>query len=194
LIPVWNDKEYWNKRYQLEQKDRPQFDWYEDFNAFKEILLKYISKSDFVLEVGCGNSEVAERLYIEGFKNILSTDFSEVVIEQMSKRMQEKKLDLKFEIMDVREMKLESNSVDIVLDKATSDAIFQDGSEKNRPDFEKMAREVTRVLKDNGKWIIFTRKIPLNWFSNFPYQNIVHEMKENNGTNIYFVYVLLKKT
>ena len=48
-------------------------------------LLKKMYEKE-ILIIGCGNSKVGECLYIDGYKNITSIDFSNVIIEEMNKK------------------------------------------------------------------------------------------------------------
>lgn len=43
------------------------------------------NKDSHILNIGCGNSELADRLYDYGYHFITSNDISEAVIEQMNK-------------------------------------------------------------------------------------------------------------
>jgi hypothetical protein len=89
--PKYFSQEYWESRYSVFSKE---MDWYcdfkklcNDFNIGKIILEKYpnLKKTKF-LELGCGNSTLAHDLYVAGFKNITSIDFSHVVIDKMKKK------------------------------------------------------------------------------------------------------------
>ncbi len=51
--------------------------------------------------VGCGNSKLSEQMYDDGYKNILSIDISEVVIEKMRDgAFIKNKKGLRYEVMD----------------------------------------------------------------------------------------------
>lgn len=43
------------------------------------------NKTKKILHVGCGNSELQDKLYEDGYHNIINIDISSVVIEQMNK-------------------------------------------------------------------------------------------------------------
>ena len=77
-----------------------------------------------ILNLGCGNSLLAEELYDKGFKNVYNIDISPVVIEQMSLRNSIKRPELKWEVMDVRNMSYLSNFFDLIIDKSTIDALL----------------------------------------------------------------------
>ena len=48
-----------------------------------------------ILNLGCGNSILAEDMYDHGFTNICNMDISTVVIQQMQERNAEKRPELK---------------------------------------------------------------------------------------------------
>ena len=68
--------DYWNERYTNEEE----YDWLGDYNVFKELIHRNVSKSERILMVGCGNSQLSEQMFKDGYKNIVSTDISEVCI------------------------------------------------------------------------------------------------------------------
>lgn len=46
----------------------------------------YDDKEAEILIIGCGNSEISEKLYEDGYHYITNVDYSSVVIEQMRER------------------------------------------------------------------------------------------------------------
>ena len=50
---------YWNKRYK--QQEGITFDWLESYDSLKHFLLR--TKPTLVLNLGCGNSTLAEEIY-----------------------------------------------------------------------------------------------------------------------------------
>ena len=57
-----------------------------------------------ILNLGCGNSILAEELYDNGFKKVYNNDISAEVIQQMKERNAEKRPELEWDVMDVRDM------------------------------------------------------------------------------------------
>eukprot|EP01114_Cavostelium_apophysatum_P005884 TRINITY_DN17058_c0_g1_i1.p1 TRINITY_DN17058_c0_g1~~TRINITY_DN17058_c0_g1_i1.p1 ORF type:complete len:237 (-),score=44.58 TRINITY_DN17058_c0_g1_i1:13-690(-) len=195
IAPVWNQQEYWDKRYEAEREQRPTFDWYESYEHFSSVLRQHIVRENRILEVGCGTSDLAESLFEDGFTSIVSTDYSPVCVDMMKEKVKKKGIDLPFLVADVRKMQFKDAEFDVVLDKATSDAIYVNGrEEQNRVDSDKMAEEVIRVLGPDGKWIVLTRKIPLAWFETHALQlTSKHEKKEESTDNSYYIYVFVKR-
>mmetsp|Transcript_6473 Transcript_6473/g.4592 ORF Transcript_6473/g.4592 Transcript_6473/m.4592 type:complete len:104 (+) Transcript_6473:208-519(+) len=81
------------------------------------------SKNDKVLVLGCGNAEFSADMYDDGFSNITNIDYSTVCIEQMS-QINKSRVHMKYEVMDVRDLKFDDNSFDIAIDKSTIDALL----------------------------------------------------------------------
>ena len=113
-----------------------------------------ISQHLKVLNLGCGTSLLAEELFeTDGFLDILNIDLSPFCIRQMRQRAVKQKLPetIVFKQMDCRLIKLPSDSVNLVIDKATLDSLLCG----NRA-FKKTAQmldEVQRVLKIGGMYL-----------------------------------------
>jgi len=81
-MPNYGDPTYWDQRYQ--EQAGTTFDWLEDYPNLKPIFDEYFkdSKNDIkILNLGCGNSELSEEMYDDGYLNIVNIDISPVVIE-----------------------------------------------------------------------------------------------------------------
>lgn len=87
-MPQYGDPEYWEERYKTSEGKT--FDWLEDYDSLKDIFLKSLKENSKILMLGCGNSELSEKMYINGYKNIINIDISKVVIDQMQKRNEDK--------------------------------------------------------------------------------------------------------
>ena len=55
-----------------------------------------MSYTSTILNIGCGNSKLAEEMYEDGYTSITSVDISDIVIEQMQEYYREKVPALKF--------------------------------------------------------------------------------------------------
>ena len=67
-------------------------------------------------------------MHADGFLDITSVDYSATVIEKMQEKCRHF-AGLKWLVMDVRDLKLDSHSFDVVIEKATLDALL--ASEKD---------------------------------------------------------------
>jgi EEF1A lysine methyltransferase 4 len=136
-------------------RDTEPFDWYEKYRGSDiQILLRKRlkkDKSDVILNIGCGNSRLAEDLTEDGFEKyvfvssrliyIISTiththkkktfinsvtniDISSVVIEQMTEKYKSWMPKLRWYTMNTSELRFEDAIFDVCLDKATLDSII----------------------------------------------------------------------
>ncbi len=157
-MPNYGNPEYWEARY----KDiNSTFDWLEDYKTLKDIIdnLSIPKETGKIINLGCGNSEFSENMYDDGYLNIYNIDISKNVINIMKKR-NEKREKMIFEVMDVRDLKLENNSIDLAIDKSTIDALLC--GENSFINVAKMIKEVQRVLKVGGYYMIISYGSPEN--------------------------------
>ena len=160
------EEDYWNKFF----KNRKEFEWYAEYNHLKDVFNKYIKFNDSLLIIGCGNSSLSAELYDYGFKNNISVDISEVVVQQMNQKYNSKdeRKGLEFKCMDVFDLKFDKNSFSVVIDKGTLDAIASDNKSL---DVNKMFEQMDSVLKPFGRYLCVSlleshilKKI-IDWFS-----------------------------
>jgi ubiquinone/menaquinone biosynthesis C-methylase UbiE len=156
-MPNYGDKSYWEERYK--SSENTTFDWLENYSTLKDIIssLKINKETGQVLNLGCGNSEFAENMYGDGYKNIKNIDISHNVIKSMSERNKGME-GLTYEVMDVRELKYDDNSFDLAVDKSTIDALLC--GEDAFINVAKMIKEVQRVLKVGGYYMIVSYGSP----------------------------------
>ncbi|XP_047070448.1 EEF1A lysine methyltransferase 4-like isoform X1 [Lolium rigidum] len=142
---------YWDERY---RKEAGPFDWYQKYPALAPLLRLYVRPHQRLLLVGCGNSVFGENMVDDGYQDVVNIDISSVVIEQMKKKYHDKP-QLKYTKMDVKNMSdFESGSFDAVIDKGTLDSLMC--GQNSQEHAMKMLREVNRILKDNGIYIMIT--------------------------------------
>lgn len=72
---------------------------------------------------GCGNSALSYELFLGGFPNVTSVDYSPVVVAAMQVRYAHVP-SLRWETMDVRALDFPGGSFDVVLEKGTLDALL----------------------------------------------------------------------
>ena len=142
-----------------------------------------MKKSDIILNIGCSNSKLSEDLSEEGFEDITNIDFSNKIINIMEQMYKEKYLKMKFQVMDVLDMKeFQNGSFNTVLDKDTLDCILC--GDNSVPNAAKMMSEVFLVLTAEKHYIIITygdpEKKDSNFHSIFPQAN-----NENNNKKKY---------
>ena len=76
-------REYWDTRYA--QTPTP-YDWLLNYTALRPIFHRYVTPSDKVLNVGCGNSLLPQEMAEDGFAGVTCVDLCRVVIQQCLER------------------------------------------------------------------------------------------------------------
>ena len=77
-----------------------------------------------VLNVGCGNSILPEEMYdVDGYREIHSMDISQNCITNMISRNEERRPELKFQVMDCTSLEYDSGYFDVIIDKSTIDCL-----------------------------------------------------------------------
>lgn len=121
-MPNYGDPKYWDKRYK--NNEGYMFDWLEDYHSLKPLVKDLVSDPDSkILILGCGNANFSEDLYDDGYPHIYNIDISSVVIEQMTERNKHR-THMKYEVMDVCDIKYPDAYFDIAIDKSTIDALL----------------------------------------------------------------------
>ncbi|CAG2110094.1 unnamed protein product [Medioppia subpectinata] len=166
LIPKdnhsYNSVDYWDKRYSSVGQgcdgETREYDWLVGWTDIRHIVEKCVPKSAQILMLGCGNSLLSEQMFIDGYHNIHNIDYSAPVIKQMSTHCQYCSR-MKWSVMDCLDMKFEDNSFDVVLEKATIDALLTKEtnpwhvSQESRDLLTQIMSEMSRVLKLEGQFI-----------------------------------------
>ncbi|XP_063796059.1 eEF1A lysine and N-terminal methyltransferase isoform X2 [Pseudophryne corroboree] len=106
-----------------------------------------------VLVVGCGNSELSERLYDAGCQNLTNIDVSEVVIRQMNERNANRRSNMTYQLMDATQTTFPDSHFQVVLDKGTLDAILTDTEVDTLETARKLFVEIGRVLQVGGRYL-----------------------------------------
>ncbi|CEG35158.1 methyltransferase-like protein 13 isoform x1 [Plasmopara halstedii] len=158
-------QEYWDHFFQ--KRGEKAFEWYGDYNSLRSALqfvlnlpdkappslLRRLKAKLRVLVVGCGNSALSADLAADGFSNLCSVDFSELVINEMRRKHPL----LQWQVMDMTDMRtLEDASFDLVMDKGALDALMAENTAEIKQDANKMLREVRRVLAPGGHYCCVT--------------------------------------
>lgn len=113
--------EYWNERYKTETH----FEWFGDYAKYRQVIRENVKESDRVLVLGCGNSRMSEEMYLDNYEHIVNIDYSAVIVEAMRLRCQSMS-QMSWMVMDIYDLKFETNSFECVLEKGTIDALLVD--------------------------------------------------------------------
>ncbi|XP_059778041.1 EEF1A lysine methyltransferase 4 isoform X2 [Balaenoptera ricei] len=118
----YREVQYWDQRYRG-AADSPPYEWFGDFSSFRDLLEPELRPEDRILVLGCGNSALSYELFLGGFPDVTSVDYSSVVVAAMRDRYAHVPK-LRWETMDVRALGFPSGSFDVVLEKGTLDALL----------------------------------------------------------------------
>jgi len=154
----FGDMAYWDDRYAKATKDH--YDWYGTWNlgqlTIRQHVLPFMPVStEHILQIGCGNSRLAEELLDDGYSNIVNVDISQKVVDKMADRFSGRQ-GLKFLQMDATSMSFENNSFDVVFEKGTLDAMYTGSPDLVR----RTVLEVLRVLRSGGLFVSLSFGIP----------------------------------
>ncbi|KAM7351156.1 eEF1A lysine and N-terminal methyltransferase homolog [Cochliomyia hominivorax] len=143
--------DYWNAFFK--KRGEKAFEWYGEYVELCEQIHKYIKYNDKILMLGCGNSKLSMDMYDMGFKDIVNIDISAVAIKKMQELNKTSRADMKFIQMDATHMSFDNEQYSVALDKGTLDALFVDDTEDVKETVEKYFKEITRVLKNGGRYL-----------------------------------------
>ncbi|KAM3865946.1 EEF1A lysine methyltransferase 4 [Diretmus argenteus] len=191
----YKDVDYWDERYKTEQS----FDWLGRFSNFQHLLDPHIKKDDSILVLGCGNSAMSGDMYNAGYRSITNIDYSSVCIDTMSARHRDCP-GMSWHQMDVRQLAFPDASFDVVLEKATLDALMVNEkspwnvSNQTACLIHQTLKEISRVLKPGGRFVSVTFDQPLfrkRLYARCEYNwSVQHH--SYGGCFHFFVYVLTK--
>eukprot|EP01041_Mallomonas_annulata_P000997 gene997-1961_t len=117
-------KSYWDERF----SDEESFEWLLPYSDLKNFIDPIFTKNmKRALVIGCGNSSFSADLYDSGvFEGIVNIDYSDTVIEKMKALHEIDRPRMTWITMDMLHLEFDSSSFDIVIDKATMDALMVD--------------------------------------------------------------------
>lgn len=195
----YGTKSYWDQRYSQESVE-DSFDWFKSYSDLADIIHELIpDKSSKILMLGCGNSKLSEDMWEDGYHNIVNTDYSKTVIEQMRRR-HEVRPEMEWHEMDVRELKFDDSSFDVAIDKGTMDAMMTSKDVWEPPpqvidDCTKEVDETLRVLrKPSGLFIYLTFGQPHFRRRFLTRPGTTLEIKELGEAFHYYLYILRTRT
>lgn len=150
----WED--YYNKT-----SGEDKFDWYGSWDSpvvfegstgvLGDVLRPRLTLESRILMLGCGNSDLSEKMYLAGYQNIVNVDISSHVLDLLRARLQQAMPKMSWAQMNVNDLAFGDGEFDVVLDKGTLDAV-----EANKPLTQAASSEVHRVLKPGGQLLSVT--------------------------------------
>ncbi|KAI9010125.1 S-adenosyl-L-methionine-dependent methyltransferase [Hyaloraphidium curvatum] len=154
-MPSYAERSYWEERFESENE----FEWLMGTaelakKVFPLLRLSPMEDGFTVLNAGCGTSRFpADFAALYPAARVVSVDFSETVVRKMSDRYRD--LDrLEFRVDDLLKLDtVEPESVDLVFDKSSFDALACTGSREVLANYQ---RSLARVVKPGGQWALIS--------------------------------------
>merc|ERR1712139_111123 len=115
----------------------------------------YLKQDAKILMLGCGNSDMSEKMYKDGFEQIVNIDISEQLLQNLRQKQEAAMPKMQWLYMSASNMTFDSGSFDITVDKGTLDAM-----EQNRDLVLGSVRESHRILRPGGLFISVTFNTP----------------------------------
>lgn len=151
---------YWDDRFKAEEE----YDWLVTFSDIQEYIIPLMPglRDCKILVVGCGNSTFSADLYDYGYTNITNIDFSKVCIDNMRMKHENVRPSMTWLFMDMTELTFDDGEFDVVIDKASMDALMVDEGDVWDPEqstidtIDKTCLGIKRVLKPTGMFIEIT--------------------------------------
>jgi ubiquinone/menaquinone biosynthesis C-methylase UbiE len=180
----YGNQAYWDKRYS--NANEASYDWFFPYKQMKQSIYQAVfpdlspndtpseqdKQAKSVLIVGCGNSELSVDMHNDGFTNVLSTDYSIVLLEHMKSKYP----DLLWQYEDVRNLSLGSNEYDLIIDKGTLDSILCGTNSVENA--SKMLGHLYRVLKPGGVFLEYTYGTPTTRFPHLRTEALKWDVQE----------------
>jgi len=117
----------------------------KEIQIILETLATFNKKSIKILEIGCGNGVLLNELYKNNYTSVTGIDF----LEEFVKLSKSRNLPYNIEVGDVRSLKFDSDSYDVVIaERVIINLLDQEHQNK-------AFSEVRRVLKKQGHFIMF---------------------------------------
>ncbi|EDO44209.1 predicted protein [Nematostella vectensis] len=157
----YKDKEYWNNRFAKEDT----FEWCKSYKEFRHLLRGHVRTCDRILILGCGNSGLSEDMYNEGYTDITNIDYSPIVIENMKRKCHAMR-GMEWKVMDITKLDFPPNSFDVVIEKATLDALLVAEKDPWNPSVEALKTmecvlsKVSEILEPAGHFMSMTFSQP----------------------------------
>jgi len=183
----------------VDVRDPVPFEWYQHYETLKPYLNERVSFDSQLLQIGCGNSLLAEEMVKDGYQSITNIDISHVVIDSMKEKYRGSPR-LIWKAMDCRKLEFPDESFDAVFDKGTMDALLC--GDHSFTSVAKMMKEIYRVLKPGGVFLEISYGGPdlrVNHFTAVSGWKLeLQTLKKTYGgvdeEDLHYVYIVIKKS
>lgn len=112
--------QFWDQRYLTNPEP---FEWYYDYEYFRETVIDNIPRDRKTMIAGCGTSHMAGDMANDGYTNIIAADISRVAIKQLEVRYRDMP-QINFFQGTMVDTDLPEESVGAIVDKALFDSLL----------------------------------------------------------------------
>lgn len=177
----------------VRQADDTTTEWVADPAAMLPVLVqatdaqaRSLRPPASVLEIGCGYSSLAARVYdaLGGTVAVTATDISEVALERLERTFGGSRPGLRFLRADATNLgAFADGAVDLVVDKGMSDTLqFRARTKESRALRRALFAEVHRVLCPGGTYVLATPKQQPQYLHTVPWASVGRvQLSEPNG-------------
>jgi SAM-dependent methyltransferase len=158
---------YWDDYYNRTTEEE-RFDWYGSWDTqidgalpkapegeratqLGQLLRPYLDAESKILMLGCGNSDMSEKMYRDGLERIVNVDISESLLANLRSRLAAAMPRMSWQYEDASKLSFDDGVFDATIEKGTLDAI-----EQNKPLLQASMKEAHRTLKPGGFFLSIT--------------------------------------
>ena len=162
----YGSRSYWNHYYKESNRDEAIEEWYLRYNQIKPLFGNEVKSKTIpenidhkfrFLHLGCGKSMIGLNIYRDFDCQVDNIDFSEIAIQYMTDNVNEDN-GCRWHCMSCTKIKFDDETFDFAIDKAVFDSVECGSTPID--DIAGYCKEVQRVLKKGGKWIIISHAPP----------------------------------
>ncbi|CEM15041.1 unnamed protein product [Vitrella brassicaformis CCMP3155] len=161
-LQQFRQRSFWDRFFL--RRGRKAFEWYGEYRDIRAILRGLGDEGSgphappsslFVLNVGCGNSELSGQMFDDGYLNIWNVDFSDLVLKAMRAKSVSS-AGLEWCCMDMTRTAFRQGLFDLVIDKGALDAFLTGEGVDLRREATRFLDEMWRLLCDGGHYVCIT--------------------------------------
>merc|ERR1712039_731534 len=130
---------------------KPKGEESQSASTIGDIMKPYFGKEANILMLGCGNSDMSEKMYTDGYESIMNVDISESLLDNLRTRLAASMPKMRWQFANCSALDFETGTFDVTIDKGTLDAI-----EANKGLLFAAAGEAHRTLKPGGFFLSVT--------------------------------------
>lgn len=159
---TFSNPRFWHNYYEKSQAGSHKFDWYGTWDTeviaghkkglvLGDLIRPYLDTESTILMLGCGRSDMSEKMYRSGFERIVNVDVSDTLLESLKRELSSEMPGMIWKKMNASSLNAEDASFDAIIDKGTLDAL-----QENVPLLEAAISEAHRTLRPGGYFISVT--------------------------------------